>query len=73
MFPEYRDQITQLKTSDGHFSRLFEQHNALDQRIKRMESHIDAGTPVQIEQLKKEKLALKDAVYAILKKTGPIG
>ena len=68
MFPEYRDLITRLKTSDAHFLRVFDQHNGLDQQIKRMESRIDPGTPLQIEQLKKEKLALKDALYAILKK-----
>ena len=44
MFPEYRDLITQLKTSDQHFSRLFDQHNVMDQKIKNMESHIEPGT-----------------------------
>jgi uncharacterized protein YdcH (DUF465 family) len=68
MFPEYRDLISQLKTSDVHFGRLFDQHNALDQRIKNMESHIEKGTPADIESLKKEKLHLKDQVYAMLKK-----
>ena len=67
MFPEYRDQITQLKTKDAHFVRIFDQHNALDQQIKRMESHAEPSTPLQIEQLKKQKLHLKDEVYAILK------
>jgi uncharacterized protein len=68
MFPEYRELITQLKTSDHHFSRLFDKHNELDQQIKNMESHIASGTPVEIENLKKEKLALKDELYTILKK-----
>ncbi len=68
MFPEYRDLISQLKTTDHHFSRLFEQHNAVDQRIKNMESRIEAGTHEDIETLKKEKLQLKDQLYAILKK-----
>ncbi|MFO1262245.1 MAG: YdcH family protein [Rhodoferax sp.] len=68
MFPEYRDLITQLKTSDHHFSRLFDQHNSMDQKIKNMESHIEAGTHEEIENLKKEKLLLKDQMYAILKK-----
>ena len=67
MFPEYRDQITQLKTIDAHFVRIFDQHNALDQQIKRMEAHAEPSTPLQIEQLKKQKLHLKDEVYAILK------
>ena len=68
MFPEYRDLITRLKTTDAHFLRVFDQHNALDQRITRMESHIEPGTSLQIENLKKEKLALKDALFAILRK-----
>ena len=68
MFPEYRDLITQLKTSDNHFIRLFDQHNALDQKIKNMETHIDPGTQEEIETQKKEKLLLKDQLYAILRK-----
>jgi uncharacterized protein YdcH (DUF465 family) len=68
MFPEYRDLITRLKTSDHHFVNLFNQHNELDQQIKNMESHIQPGTPDEIEVLKKEKLQLKDQLYAILRK-----
>jgi hypothetical protein len=68
MFPEFRELITQLKTSDHHFSRLFDKHNELDQKIKNMESHVVPGTQVEIETLKKEKLVLKDELYVILKK-----
>ena len=68
MFPEYRDLITQLKTSDRHFLNLFDKHNELDQKIKNMEAHIEPSTPVEIEVLKKEKLALKDELYDLLRK-----
>lgn len=68
MFPEHRELITKLKSSDRHFSHLFDKHNALDQRIKNMEAFIEPGTPEQIETLKKEKLLLKDQIYAILQK-----
>ena len=67
MFPEYRDLITQLKTTDRHFLNLFDKHNELDQKIKNMESHVEPGTPVEIEVLKKEKLALKDQLYQHLR------
>ncbi len=67
MFPEYRDLITQLKTTDRHFLNLFEKHNELDQRIKNMEAHIEPATGVQIETLNKEKLALKDELYQVLR------
>ena len=69
MFPEYRDQITKLKTTDKHFLNLFDKHNALDQKIKNMESHVEPSTPEEIETLKKEKLSLKDQLYVILKKS----
>ena len=68
MFPEYRDLITQLKTSDAHFTRLFDEHNAVDQQILNMESRIEPATSEEIEVLKKEKLQLKDQLYTILKK-----
>ena len=68
MFPEYRDLITQLKTTDSHFLNLFEKHNELDQRIKNMESGIEPAINLDIEALKKEKLALKDELYQILRK-----
>jgi uncharacterized protein len=68
MFPEYRDLITSLKNNDHHFTRLFDQHNELDQKIKNMEAGIEMATNVEIETLKREKLQLKDELYTILKK-----
>ncbi|MCQ4348043.1 YdcH family protein [Pseudomonas stutzeri] len=67
MFPEYRDLITRLKTENAHFTRLFDEHNELDQRIKNLEARIELGTDIEIENLKKEKLRLKDELYVILK------
>lgn len=67
MFPEYRDLISKLKTEDAHFTRLFDKHNELDQQIKNIENRIASGSVVDIENLKKEKLKLKDELYVILK------
>ena len=68
MFPEYRDLITRLKGHDAHFTRLFDKHNQLDQLIKNKEAGIEPGSPTEIEQLKKEKLAIKDELYVLLKR-----
>lgn len=65
MFPEYRDLISTLKTSDLHFGKLFDKHNELDQQIKNLEA---SGSDVALEQLKKEKLHLKDQLYAHLQR-----
>lgn len=70
MFPEYRDLISQLKTTDHHFMHLFNRHNDLDQRIKNMEDRIEPATHAEIEVLKKQKLALKDEIYVLLRRKG---
>lgn len=63
MFSEYREQVTQLKAEDPHFAQIFDEHDALDAKIKRMEAHVEPGTHLEIEVLKKQKLHLKDEVY----------
>ena len=68
MFPEYRDLISKLKTEDARFERLFDKHNELDQQIKNMEARIVSASNEEINTLKKEKLALKDELYQILRK-----
>ena len=68
MFSEYKDLVADLKAKDSRFATLFDRHDALDQQIARMESFQELATPIQIEQLKKEKLLLKDEVYALLVK-----
>jgi uncharacterized protein len=67
MFPEYRDLISQLKTTNHHFTRLFDKHNTLDQKIKNLETGIEKATDIEIEVLKKEKLHLKDEIFNLLK------
>lgn len=67
MFPEYRYLISKLKIEDAHFARLFDKHNELDQQIKNQEAGIELATSTEIEVLKKEKLHIKDELYAILK------
>ncbi|WP_233870803.1 YdcH family protein [Paraburkholderia adhaesiva] len=68
MFPEYRDLISRLKIEDEHFAHIFDRHNELDQQIKNMEAGIVPANGVMIENLKKEKLQLKDSLYQILRK-----
>lgn len=68
MFPEYRDLITRLKHNDRHFTQLFEKHNELDHKIQSIETHVVPGTDLEVEVMKKEKLAIKDQIYAYLKK-----
>ena len=62
MFPEYRELISRLKTTHP----LFEKHNALDHDISRIEGVDGKGYSLELVQMKKEKLMLKDEMLKIL-------
>ncbi|AOA58385.1 YdcH family protein [Acinetobacter larvae] len=68
MFPEYRDLISQLKQKDAHFAKVFEEHNAIDHEIIRLEQNPVTSGSDQIEVLKKQKLKLKDELYVLIKR-----
>lgn len=72
MFPEYRELITQLKSKDVHFTKLFDAHNELDNEIAKIESDPvqAASRNSEIEQMKRKKLALKDEIGEYLKSKG---
>ena len=67
MFHEYRETVTELKTTNAHFKKVFDAHNDLHDKLDRAEDggvdHID---PMEIERMKKEKLKLKDEAYAMI-------
>ena len=65
MFPEYRDVISKLKTTDAHFAKVFDKHNELDEKIINLEKDPVASVSreEEIDALKKEKLALKDELF----------
>lgn len=65
--PEFREQIHQLKLSDRHFGRLFDEYHDLDHAVHRIETGAQLATDEQLEDLKKQRLHLKDNLYAMLK------
>ncbi len=68
MFPEYRELISQLKGKDYHFTRVFDEHNALDHQIQSLEAKLLPGGEQEVDKLKKTKLKLKDELRQILQK-----
>ena len=66
-FPELSDKIDYLRANDTNFSELMTRYDELDVRIRDLEG---LGQPVAdetMEDLKKERLALKDELYTLLK------
>jgi uncharacterized protein YdcH (DUF465 family) len=68
MLSEYRNDISELKQKDAHFAKIFERHNELDQKAKDADEGRLHLSDAELEQIKKEKLLLKDeALMMILK------
>ncbi|WP_292655117.1 DUF465 domain-containing protein [Nitratifractor sp.] len=68
MLSEYRNEISELKQKNAHFAKIFERHNELDQKAKDADEGRLHLSDTELEELKKEKLLLKDeALMMILK------
>ncbi len=66
MLHEYREEITELKTTNAHFAKIFEKHNELDEQIAEAENGAKYIDEFELDRMKKEKLRLKDEAFAII-------
>lgn len=65
-FPEFKQRIYELKTSDRHFLRLFNDYHEVNREVHRAEA---AGLNISdkhYEEIKKQRIALKDEIFVIL-------
>lgn len=65
--PEHREQIHQMKLSNAHFAKLFDEYHAINREVMRLEAEGVPVADVAFENLKKQRLHLKDELYTMLK------
>jgi uncharacterized protein YdcH (DUF465 family) len=65
-FPDRVDRIRQLKTSNNHFARLYDEYNELNRTIHRIETRVEPTTEDVEEDLKRRRVQLKDEIAAML-------
>ena len=65
-FPDQRERITDLKTSDGHFARLVEEYNEVNRTIHRIETRVEPKPEEVEEDLKRRRLQIKDEIMTML-------
>jgi hypothetical protein len=65
-FPQFEDKIFVLKTEDPHFKKLYHNYEALDKKIHSISQEIHAVSDESMEDLKKNRMKLKDELYEIL-------
>lgn len=65
-FPEHYDRIHELKISNAHFARLFEEYHHINREITRIEDGVENTSDAYLEELKKKRLLHKDQLYSMI-------
>ncbi len=64
-FAEFKNQIEKLK-GDKHFNKLYNDFDVLDKQIHKIEKDVNHHTDTEMENLKKQRIKLKDELLKIL-------
>ena len=65
-FPELKEVFHELKVSNHHFQHILKQYEELDKTAHQADMGQKAMHDLELEQLKKERLALKDTLYQLM-------
>ena len=57
----------QLKTSNSHFAKLFDEYHDLDHEVHRIETGVENTSDEYLEEQKKKRLHLKDQLYTMIR------
>jgi len=68
-FPEHKEKIHNLKVSDTHFRKLFEEYHHVDHNIHSVESGASPTTDEHLNELRLKRVHLKDEIYQYLTKS----
>jgi uncharacterized protein len=65
-FPELLDTIKLLKTSSSRFGRMYDEYHHLTNEVERLEEEDLPVDDFTIENMKKQRVKLKDEMYQML-------
>ncbi len=66
-FPEHAGTIHHLKVENAHFAKLFDKYHDLNRAIHRAETNIEPTDSLFEHQMRKERMALKDELWAMIR------
>ena len=66
-FPDKVDQIHGLKESNAHFRKLFDEYHEVNRAIHRAETNVEPTDQFHEEQMRKQRMRLKDEIAAALR------
>ncbi|TDT74131.1 hypothetical protein BDE40_2918 [Litoreibacter halocynthiae] len=65
-FPDKIAQMHDLKESDAHFRKLFDEYHEVNRAVHRAETNVEPTDEAHETILRKQRMALKDQIAAML-------
>ncbi len=65
-FPEKIELMSQLKQSDAHFAKLFDDYHDINRQVHRAETLVEPTDDLHENELRKQRLALKDEIWKMI-------
>jgi uncharacterized protein YdcH (DUF465 family) len=65
-FPELEKEIHELKVSNAHFRKLFDEYHEVNNAIHRIETGAEVAADQVLNEYRMKRVHLKDELYALL-------
>ncbi len=65
-FPDHVEKMHEMKSADAHFSKLFDEYHDVNRAIHRAETNVEPTDDFHMEEMRKQRLKLKDEIYGML-------
>lgn len=65
-FPDHTAKIAKLKQDDAHFAKLADDYHTVNRAIHRAETDVEPTDDGHMQQMRKERMTLKDQIWAQL-------
>lgn len=66
-FPQAIEKMHELKISDAHFAKLFEDYHEINRAIHRAETDVEPTDDFHMEDMRKQRLHLLDTIAPYLR------
>lgn len=65
-FPQLADRMRQMRAENPRFSKLFDDYHAVNRAIHRAETNVEPTDDLHMEEMRKQRMVLKDEIYGML-------
>lgn len=66
-FPSDIERLRALRQSNAHFARLTDEYHELNRTVHRAETDVEPVADLELVQMRKQRLALKDEIARMLR------